>query len=331
MALVPPRQAVGSQYLRDKRGIPGIAGADADQPEIDVLGGMKRGLEAILPSPPQGGFKREEYDPSLAAPRQPMAPPTPPAPTAPPSAGKLRADADAVAAAKALETYDQRKNPSAAPPGQGDDGTREPAFGKFGHVSVLSAAPDPATRPGGFAFRRPMGETEASTQYGPRTVGGGHAWTLRTPSSQEQRYDAARYSRETKARQAAEGADIARLDAEAAAAAASIARSRELEQQPFAPEQAAVAGRVTAERAKAAPVQSRQMAAATLLQDYLGDVDEVDQLEQGGKIDAPTASKMRDEAERRYHNGLLAFVPGFRLPKADPFALPPEEAATPAE
>jgi len=320
MAFVPPRQVAGSQYLRDKRGIPGVAGADADQPEIDVLGGMKRAVGALLPAPPVGGFKREEYDPSLAAPRPPMAP----------AGGAARAAGDKAAAGAALSTYDQNKTVSAAPPGQGDDGVRE-SFGKFGSITVHSSAPDPATRPGGFAFRAPMGPREANTQFGPEATTGGHSWTLRTPSFQEQQYDAARYSRETRGRQSAEEAQISQLDAQAAEAAAQIARSRALEEQPFAPEQAAIAGRVTAEKAKAAPVQSRQAAAANMLQEYLGELDQIDTALQAGKVDDAGATRARDLAEKRYHNALLAIVPGFRLPKADPFALPAEESATPAE
>jgi len=49
-----------------RRGIPGLPGAAADEPEIDVLGALGRGIESILPTPPAGGFSREEYDPVYA-------------------------------------------------------------------------------------------------------------------------------------------------------------------------------------------------------------------------------------------------------------------------
>jgi len=55
LALPPPR-----------RGIPGVAGADADAPEIDIMGALGRGIEAVLPTPPAGGYTREEYDPLYA-------------------------------------------------------------------------------------------------------------------------------------------------------------------------------------------------------------------------------------------------------------------------
>lgn len=320
MAFVPPRQVAGSQYLRERRGIPGVAGSDADQPEIDVLGGVKRTVETFLPAPPAGGFKREEYDPASVKPAPPMAP----------SGGAARAAGDKAAAGAALATYDQNKTTAAAPPGQGDDGVRE-SFGKFGRVTVHSSAPDPATRPGGFAFRPPMGPREASTELGPAATTGGHAWTLRTPGSEEKRYEDARYSRETRMRQSTEEAEMARLDAEAANAAAQIARAQELEKDPFAPEKAQISGRITAEKAKAAPVQSRQAAAASMLQEYLGELDQIDAALQAGKVDDAGAAHARDLAEKRYHNALLAIVPGFRRPIADPFALPPEESATPAE
>jgi hypothetical protein len=298
-----------------------VAGADADQPEVDVLGAAKRGFNAILPPPPPGGFTPEQYAPV----RPPMAPSAPPAP----SGGETRKAADDAAARAALKTYDPNKTPNAAPPGQGAE--PRPETGKFGSMTVLSNAPDPATRPGGFAFRKPMGPQEASTEFGPSATTGGHAWTLRTPGAQERQYEDARYSRETKMRQSGEEAEMAKLDAQAAEAAASIARSQELEADPFAPEKAQIAGRVRSEQIKAAPVQSRQAAAGMMLQEYMGTLDSIDEAEQSGKLDAAGAEQARTIAEKRYHNALLAIVPNFRIPKADPFALPAEESATPTE
>ncbi|MHC4789458.1 MAG: hypothetical protein ACYS8K_09700, partial [Planctomycetota bacterium] len=151
-----------------------------------------------------------------------------------------------------------------------------------GPDGVGPPAPDPATRPGGFAHpgarrERSFWEEEeeriaalperGETTRGPKRVSpggvelGGHEWTLRRPGRQEAAYEAARYRRGVQARQAAEDAAISELDARAAAAAASLSRSRALEEQPFAPEMAEVAGRVGAARAEAQPEMARQSAA----------------------------------------------------------------------
>jgi hypothetical protein len=79
-----------------RRGIPGLAGQSADEPELDIIGALGGAMEGLLPTPPPGGFSREEYDPSY----------TPAAPAMPDKAAAREAQATHAATAAAMARTD---------------------------------------------------------------------------------------------------------------------------------------------------------------------------------------------------------------------------------
>ncbi len=193
--------------------------------------------------------------------------------------------------------------------------------GETGFAVVHERGADPATRPGGFAHpsARPRDPLEdlperGVTTYGPESVTGGHQWTRRTPGGQEARYERARYQRGVQARQAAEDAAISELDARAAAAAQQIARSRALEEQPFAPEMAEVAGAVGKERARAAPETRRMNLAMEAFMQYQSRAAQID-----ADPDLSPEEKMqaKRDAEREAWMSIIAVQPGARKPREE--------------
>lgn len=199
--------------------------------------------------------------------------------------------------------------------------------GEQGYAIVHARGADPATQPGGFAYSggRPAPAAApgpdvpsfaagvpaerlaggATMRRGPVSPTGGHSWTLRTPGAQESAYDTARYRRQVQARQA--GEDEAIQGAEARAA-----RSAALTEQPFAPEMAAVAGKVGAERARQAPQMrstSLAMEAFMRYQQRAAEIDAQPDLSDEEK----RAAKM--DAEREAWMSIIAVQPRARKPE----------------
>jgi hypothetical protein len=199
---------------------------------------------------------------------------------------------------------------------------------------------DPALEPGGFAHpsARAAGGIRADMEriemlpehgqvlYGPRGATGGHEWTLRKPGQQRAAYDAARYRREVQGRQASEDAAIAALDAQAAAAAADIERSKALEEQPFATEMAEVAGQVGAQRAKAQPRMQQQEMVTELFESYQ---QKKAQINADPNLDETQKAQHREEARQEFYMALAGLAGRDVTPREPMFGaiLPPDEEA----
>jgi hypothetical protein len=206
-----------------------------------------------------------------------------------------------------------------------------------GPDGVGPPAPDPATQPGGFAHpgaerADPTGRfaeekriaalpEHGTTEYGPRGATGGHSWTRRTPGRQEATYDDARYRREVQARQAAEDAAIGELDARAASALAEVSRSRELEQDPFAPEKAEVAAAVGEQMAKARPEREAMelaMGLADQMQERIAEINAMTDISEEER------AQRVQEAKEMFWSYMAGIRPRARKPKPEYGVLGPE-------
>lgn len=334
MSSFPPYNVAGQAEARKKERYPG-EGGDVKTKELlgragSAVAGAGRAVGRFLVEPRGEGM-------------------TGPPPMQPPPAAPKRKAADEQVTAQTTAATDPQKQPTAAPPHQGGTAPKTPekrpsrdddfadvdptSFGTMGSAMVHSTGkPDLARQEGGFAgpgARTPTAATGFSSEplpekgtltQGPRGATGGHAWTLRTPGAQEASYERARYGRAVQGRQATEEAELAELDAAAAQAGATRARSEALEEQPFAPEEAQISGRVGAERAKAQPEMARIAMAAELRQTFQVNLRGIEQALAEGKIDEEEADRLRRDQEKEYSLILAGVMPGFRVPKEDPLA-----------
>jgi hypothetical protein len=207
-------------------------------------------------------------------------------------------------------------------------------FGEHGSMTVHSRpGGDPALKPGGFAHpsaqRDPLDALpeEGRMSYGPESVGGGHNWTLRTPGRQAAKVQRAEYDRQIRARQAQDEATVSSLDAQAAAATADIARSKELEQQPFAPEMGEIAGKVGAERAKNLYRTQRNEMASGLLSTYN---ENKLRILNDPSIEEAEKERLIQRAQQEYYMALAGLVGRDVTPRETPMmfgSLPPDEEA----
>jgi len=232
--------------------------------------------------------------------------------------------------------------PVTEPTNSGASGPRVHTLpGEGGTLTVHGDGPDPAFQPGGFAHagakkagyraaedRRIEAMPEkGETTYGPESVTGGHSWTLRKPGRQEARYDASRYRRAVEARQSSEDAAIGQMDAQAAAAAAGISRSKALEGDPFAPEKASVAEAVGEQRAKAQPRMRGMEMAGQLLTTY----NEAKlAIQNDPTLDDAQKAQRIDQAQREFYMAMTGVAGRDVSPRHEPSmfgVLPPDEDA----
>lgn len=191
-----------------------------------------------------------------------------------------------------------------------------------GSVTIHGDGPDPALQPGGFAYagKMPARDRFASmpergeTEYGPESPTGGHSWTRTTPGRQRAQYEDVRYKREVQARQSQEDALIADLDARAAEASASMARSRELEEQPFAPEMAQAATAVGEQQARVRPEMMRTQAA---MESFLRYRQVADAIDADPNLSPEEKDLRKREAEREAWMSIIAVQPSARKPREE--------------
>lgn len=355
MPTVPPIQVAGQDYLRKKRTSPTVTGkspgprpprtagtAPAVAPEDKIDFGKV--ASALVPGYLRPSTYRED-----------------------PAAKRTRESDEAHSTAAAKRPEAQPDNtPVTTPTSSGASGPTRPSsmdvkapwaegiplteagepdverFGEQGKVTVhATPGGDPAFKPGGFAhpgarkagYRAAEDERIAAlpergeTTYGPESVTGGHSWTLRTPSRQEARYDASRYRRAVEARQSSEDAAISRMDAQAAAAAAGISRSKALEGDPFAPEKASVAEAVGEQRAKAQPRMRGMEMAGQLLTTYN---QAKLAIQNDPTLDDATKAQRIDQAQREFYMAMTGIAGRDVSPRHEPSmfgVLPPDEDA----
>ncbi len=295
-----------------------------EDPDAPLLPEGKSAFRTMFPAPP----KRKDEADAIAAGVTPTIDQNKQATAAPPGQG-----------GEAPKESERRPSRDADWPDYGDvDPT---SFGSAGHVMVHSTGePDPATQPGGFAHPgsrtpRPGAGTDsprfaqgaeveelgggATIRRGPKAVTGGHEWTLATPSGQQATYETARYQQAVRGRQAEEDAELAKLDAAAAGAKAELVRSEALQEQPFAPEQAEMAGQIGEEQAKTQPEMARMDVIAGYTKDYQENVGLIQKQLAVGLIDAAEAERLMQDQKTQFIMAMSG-MNRTRVPREDPLA-----------
>jgi hypothetical protein len=211
-------------------------GAPLDQPD-------RKGTDPLPPS----FMSRLNVGGWLGDVRKPLVTPDPPSatevpspaldePVKPPQGEAVRQEARASAAKFATP---QARETAPAPDAKGPRLMVELPTGEKVDYLKEPGRVDGAFGRDGFASSRrytPVSARPAEVEQGPESLTGGHDWTKRMPSSQEQALDTLRFKRDLDFSHAAEAEQLAGLESRTEASRAATARSRALAEEPFAPE-----------------------------------------------------------------------------------------------